>query len=305
MTEPAVVAELERRLDELGQVIDLDRLGRMPSDRRAIRAYYWASQLAYSFLYDARSLHVGLSQPDGVARPEDQQAQAARVASLTPPGGPVLELACGRAMNAGHLARIRPDCPIEGVDLSPVQLRYAAWNLRGLGNVRTMRGDYHDLSAFPEASFETAFVVDALCYSTDKARVLGEIARVLRPGGRFVVFDGYREAAHLGPVETRAMHLFARGMALAEFEAYTSFRDACLASPLEIETEEDLSAEVMPSLRRFEALSRRFLRRPRAARLMARTLPMALIGNCVSGHLFPVLVGEGIASYRLTILRKP
>jgi ArsR family transcriptional regulator len=58
----------------------------------------------------------------------------------------------------------------------------------GLGNVELRQGD---LLALPlaDASVDAALMILALTYVSDPARALGEMARIVRPGGRAVVLD--------------------------------------------------------------------------------------------------------------------
>lgn len=300
--------EIARRLDRLGVIFDLDRLATAPCDAAAVRRYYRACRAAYTRFHDPQNtLHVGLSR-DGTVRAEDVFAQMQIVERHLPPEADrVLELATGRGANAGWLAARRPGIAIEGVDLSPVQLRYARRVAGAHPGYSPREGDFHDLSATASGSVDLAFVIDALCYSRDKARVLAGIRRVLRPGGAFLVFDGYatRGDAEMSPIEARAARLHARGMAVPAFEPYPAFRETARSAGLEIAEETDLTAAVIPGVRRFERLAARFLARPRAARALAAVLPRALTANAVSGYLFPCLLESGVLGYRLTVLRRP
>jgi ubiquinone/menaquinone biosynthesis C-methylase UbiE len=46
---------------------------------------------------------------------------------------------------------------------------------------------------FPDESFDTAVVTFALCSVADSDAALGEIARVLRPGGRLLFLEHVRD----------------------------------------------------------------------------------------------------------------
>lgn len=301
-------AEIAARLDRLGAVFDLAALERAPTDAAAVRRYYRATRRAYSRYHDGQNtLHVGISR-DGAHRASDVFSQLETVEAWLPEGaGRVLELATGRGANARWLAERRPGLAIEGVDLSPVQLRYARRVAREHRGYRPREGDFHDLSGTAAGSVDLAFVIDALCYSETKGRVLEEVARVLAPGGRFLVWDGYatRAPEAMTVTEDRAARLLARGMAVPVFEPYASFRAACAASPLRIVEEADLTAGVIPGVRRFERLAERYLARPWRARAMNAVLPRALTWNAVSGYLFPALLSHGVLSYRLTVLEQP
>jgi 2-polyprenyl-6-hydroxyphenyl methylase/3-demethylubiquinone-9 3-methyltransferase len=105
-------------------------------------------------------------------------------ARLVPPasrdGAILLEVACGGGLLGPHLAGM--GYRHVGVDLSPTTLRTA----RNHGLSTVLRGD---ACALPIAD-ETAEVVVAgeiLEHVTDPALLIGECARVLRPGGTLVL----------------------------------------------------------------------------------------------------------------------
>ena len=109
------------------------------------------------------------------------------------PSATVLELGCGTGVVARALAsRAGFSGPITGVDQSRVLLdaarRLAAEE--GVGERIEFRvGDAHALD-LPDASFDVAIANTLVSHVTDPVAVLEEAARVVRPGGVVVVFDG-------------------------------------------------------------------------------------------------------------------
>ena len=80
-----------------------------------------------------------------------------------------------------------------GVDSSAKMVELARSRLPSLGE-RLLVGDLSALP-FPSGTFDAAVATGALEYVGDLGRGLGELARVLRPGGRAVVsFPNYRSA---------------------------------------------------------------------------------------------------------------
>lgn len=108
----------------------------------------------------------------------------AEVGALGPIGGrDVLELGCGAAQWSAGLAA-RGDRPV-GFDLSQAQLAHARDHVRAARvRVPLVLGDAEHLP-FADASFDLAFCDHGAMGFADPARTIPEVARVLRPGGRF------------------------------------------------------------------------------------------------------------------------
>jgi ubiquinone/menaquinone biosynthesis C-methylase UbiE len=65
-----------------------------------------------------------------------------------------------------------------------------------------LKGDFHKI-VFPDASLDAAYC-NALDHVYDLERVLGEVRRLLRPGGIFVadIIGGYEEGFYAGSYES-------------------------------------------------------------------------------------------------------
>lgn len=109
--------------------------------------------------------------------------------------GVAVDLGCGAGTLAVELARQGPMLRVIGVDLSGELLAKAEANAResGLGGQVTFRlGDIHDLP-FPDESLDLVISTLSLHHWSDPQAVLDEIARVLRPGGGYLIADLRRD----------------------------------------------------------------------------------------------------------------
>jgi SAM-dependent methyltransferase len=103
-----------------------------------------------------------------------------------------LEIGCGIGRFEEALA---PELgSITGIDLSPEMVRQAQRRCSHLGNVSVRLCDGHDLAAFDDACFDLVLAIDCFPYIRQSGQALlathfKEAARVLRPGGRLVVFE--------------------------------------------------------------------------------------------------------------------
>lgn len=106
--------------------------------------------------------------------------------------GDVLEVAIGTGLN---LAFYDAELKVTGIDLSPAMLDIARRRAADLGRRVDLReGDAHHLP-FGDASFDTVVCTFSLCNIPDPHQAVGEMRRVLRPGGRLVLVDHVRSTS--------------------------------------------------------------------------------------------------------------
>jgi len=102
-------------------------------------------------------------------------------------GGILLDLACG-AGGPGLWVAAKTGADLVGIDFSPVAIARARARAERQGLSGRARFEVADAAetGLPDAGLDAAMSVDAFWLSPDKARAAAEMARVLRPGGRFV-----------------------------------------------------------------------------------------------------------------------
>jgi ubiquinone/menaquinone biosynthesis C-methylase UbiE len=104
-------------------------------------------------------------------------------------GDRVLDAGCGPGFYVAEtLERVGPDGSVVGVDASAPMLALAAKRCEGHANVGFEEGDVTALPA-ADASFDRALSVQVLEYVADIPAALAELFRVLRPGGRLLLWD--------------------------------------------------------------------------------------------------------------------
>lgn len=105
------------------------------------------------------------------------------------PGERVLDVGCGPGFYVAELLdRVGPEGAVVGVDASAQMLGLAALRCEGPGNVAFHEGAATSLPV-DDGAFDAALSVQVLEYVGDVDTALAEIHRVLRPGGRVVLWD--------------------------------------------------------------------------------------------------------------------
>jgi SAM-dependent methyltransferase len=128
-------------------------------------------------------------------RQEEARAQALAAAKLShcPPGGDLLDVPCGFGRHSVPLGEA--GYRVVGVDRSEALLEEARRRAGAAEWPRFEPGDYRELP-FADESFDAAVnLFTSLGYLGDEedTRVLAEIRRVLRPGGRLVIETMHRD----------------------------------------------------------------------------------------------------------------
>lgn len=151
-------------------------------------------------LYGDEALAEGWHNADNAALASLQLLNPARLpfffdaltrrAALPAGGGArrYLDVGCGGGVLTEELAR--KGCEMHGIDLSPRAVAYARARAARLGLPAATYevGSAYDLSRFAPASFDGVVMSDVLEHLHDLPAALGEVARVLRPGG-VLAFD--------------------------------------------------------------------------------------------------------------------
>lgn len=191
----------------------------------------------------------------------------------------LLDAGCGLGEPARAAARAFPRALVVGLNAVPWQLARARPPARGRDDaverddverdddverrVRLVRGDY-TRAPFAAGAFDGVYALESACYAPgrDKGAFLAEAARLLRPGGRLAIADGFHKRARAPRALARLARRTEVGWAvvdgfpvLPELVARLGregFRDARV---------EEISWRVAPSVAFVPWLSARFLAR--------------------------------------------
>lgn len=137
-------------------------------------------------------------------------------------GQTFIDLGCGQAGPSLWVAR-ETGAALVGIDLSSVEIAQASERVTEFGVAGRARFEVADLVAtgLPDASFDGAMSVDVLWSVPDTAGALGEVARILRPGVRFVFTNWDRDLSPPGyppPLDDHRPLLASAGFSVETYE---------------------------------------------------------------------------------------
>jgi tocopherol O-methyltransferase len=129
-------------------------------------------------------VHHGLWRNGSETPLEACEALSAAVADKLQlaPGQSVCDVGCGYGGTSRLLAD-RWGCEVTGLTLSGAQIAYAA-SAHPRANPKLMQQDWLE-NDFPNAGFDAVLSIESSEHMVDKPRFFAEVARTLKPGGRF------------------------------------------------------------------------------------------------------------------------
>lgn len=106
----------------------------------------------------------------------------------------VLDVGCGTGVFAERVRQSLPEARVWGVDLVSGMLQKGRerWD-RHPGSVQPVQGDSERLP-FADGSFDFLTCANSFHHYPHQDRAVVEMHRVLKPGGRVLLIDGYRDA---------------------------------------------------------------------------------------------------------------
>lgn len=157
---------------------------------------YYDSQDADNFyftIWGGEDIHVGLYQSDDEpifdASRRTVEHMASRLTNLNKEAR-VLDMGAGFGGAARHLAK-HYGCQVVALNLSEIEnQRDREMNrAQGLDHLIEVVDGSFEKVPYPDASFDVVWSQDAFLHSGQRAKVLKELARVLKPGGEAVFTD--------------------------------------------------------------------------------------------------------------------
>lgn len=226
--------------------------------KRVVRYYSRTeSKIGYSFLLGGTK-HFGLYRAGdnpfafsaAMRRMEDLLIQKLDLH----PHAKVLDAGCGVGDVASRVAS--SGLEVAGIDLLDFNLSEANRRAaqRGLSeHVSFTQMDYSDLE-FPQETFNGVYTMETLVHAADASRVLGEFKRVLKPGGRLVMFEYSRDPDEaMAPRSRRIFREINTYAAMPSFQTFTHGTLEHLVSEAGFKNVKsvDITSQMLPMVRIF------------------------------------------------------
>lgn len=166
-------------------------------------------------------------------------------------GDHVLDAGCGVGGSSIFLAG-EYGCSVDGVTLCPEQVEKARDNAKkhGVASLVTFHDMDYTSTTFEDERFSVVWGLESTCYADDKKALLLEIYRILKPGGRVIIADGFAAKEEYQGDEARMMKAWLDGWAVNRIETGDAFIRHGKSIGFKNMSYTDVSENVAPSSRK-------------------------------------------------------
>ena len=224
--------------------------------KKAIINYYKSSRWLYQYFWYSKSslgLHFGI---DGDESESIDQSIVNQYELLIKSGrininSKVLDAGCGVGVASLYIAK-QTGAKVYGISIVDDQVAIANKHKlsRGVDNAHFSNQDFTNTN-FKTGYFDVVFGIESVCYAYPKHAFLKEACRILRPGGKLIIIDGYKKRKPNSELEINIDKDFCHGWKLREMIKIKDMQKEVKAGGFGIAQTEDLTPRIGKTLKRF------------------------------------------------------
>lgn len=194
--------------------------------------YYDSSQWLYRlFCYDSKSLgmHFGFWNKNTSNHQQAILNENQAIVNLghIKAGQRILDTGCGVGGTAIYIAKTT-GAHVTGITLVPQQVKLALnyATKHSVSHLTNFSVQDYTHTHFPSNSFDLIYGIESICYAHPKQSFLREALRLLKPGGRLVIADGYSTRKPQNVIEKKILSEFNQSFALKELITVSAITQA-------------------------------------------------------------------------------
>jgi sterol 24-C-methyltransferase len=196
--------------------------------------------------------HNSISMRRAMVNMQEQLGKALKLKS----GMRVLDAGCGMGDTALYLLR-NYDVKITGVDLLDFNIAAAKRKLRSIETAEFIVGDYTK-TKLASNSFDAIYTMETLVHVPDYMKALKEFRRLLKPGGRLVMFEySHSTEDEVEPFTSTMLQTINYYAAMPSFQKFYHgvLEQGLRDNGFDVESITDITDYMKPMMRRFWQLA--------------------------------------------------
>jgi cyclopropane fatty-acyl-phospholipid synthase-like methyltransferase len=196
--------------------------------KKLVEKYYEKTHFWYRLLWYRKDLAIHYGFWDTTTRSQfeaviNENRFLAEQAQITQ-NDHVLDAGCGVGGSAIWLAKTI-GCHVLGITISPSQVKAARKNAvkNGVSELVSFELIDYMSTSFPYSTFDVVWGIESFCHAPSKRALFKELWRILKPGGRIVIADGFQKREPHTLSEQKTLLSFFNGLAVYDIPQWDEY----------------------------------------------------------------------------------